>query len=154
MFLMGLISILYFLRVDSIVFDVASDETDEHDARPVIYGNYQPVLVSTDVENDAIVSKNTCVSIARLDVGRRTPVGNACFMKPRPQRLLGITAMGSCPELHQSFTSNYSHEIILTWSHNGIKQNIFCKPVRTAPETGLPSYNWNVLLWFFVWNRF
>jgi hypothetical protein len=91
-------------NVDVVVRLVRADESSVAHTVPVIDGDDEPVLVSANVENDAVVADDTRVRINPLDVGRRSPICFPYVVVPSPQRRLRIGVF--CPELAQSSGSS------------------------------------------------
>ena len=69
---------------------MGADKPDEEDAKIVAYGDYEAILVPTDVEDDTVVGDDACRSIPRLDSARRLPGGSLRFSIPRAERLLCV----------------------------------------------------------------
>ncbi len=87
---------------------MGADEANENETGVVVDFDDEPVVVALDVKDEAVARKDVGGGIGLLDRGGSSPGRHTGFMKPRPQRLLGIGM--SRPEVAQGASADDSHE--------------------------------------------
>lgn len=86
---------------------MGSYETDVKYAVHVLHDNDKSVVVSLDIEYDAIVRQKTGIAVNTLDIRGRTPFGMLGIIVPCLQRLPRVWTL--LPEFSQGFTGYDAH---------------------------------------------
>jgi hypothetical protein len=126
------------LRIYSIVLGVRADKLHQHALESISDMRDEPILVSGNVEDDAIIGdKVHCVPEVRLYVGGPIParlpdIGKPCFERSARLRL-------TMPEGPQCGLRDDIHFINLGRSRLGSKSSRRSKLVRSAAESDEPQ---------------
>ncbi len=107
----------YCRCVNSVVLSMRSDEADVGDLPVVVHRNHEPIVVTFDIENYAIIGHKTGVAIRSFNVRWRAPNATGRNGVPRRQWLSRI-GMPS-PKITECSKSNDAHEGNLPRSQYG-----------------------------------
>lgn len=84
-------------------------ETDVKYAVQVLHDNDESVVVSLDIEYDAVVRQKTGIAVNTLDIRGRTPLGVLGIIVPCLQWLPRVWML--LPEFSQGFTGYNTHAV-------------------------------------------
>jgi len=62
--------ILHRPNINPVVFFVRSQPLDENNLSLIIDGGYKPIVISFNVEDNAVFAGDACIAIAPFDLGR------------------------------------------------------------------------------------
>jgi hypothetical protein len=96
------------LRIDLVVLRVGAHKEHERGLADEIDSHHQPVLVSADVEDGALVAKNARRGVGRFELGTVAPMRRSYLIEPSGQSGLRIGMAGA--ELRQGLAGNDVHE--------------------------------------------